>query len=121
MLSRLWCRRRAATAAKRCLVEHDLVVASDAVRDRFPGRGDIVGAFLRGFVACVGLRQLVFSSAVVLEDAWNPRLDHGIWMVVGIGLRFEISSRVVLLVSGRHPVFNIEMGVAIGLETCRVA
>src|SRR6476661_3637756 len=110
MSPELWGWRRAAAAAKRCLVEHDLVVASDAVGDLLPGGGNVVGTVLRGFIARIGFRQLIFSGAVVLEDTRDARLDHGVGMVVGISLRFEIRGRVVLLVPGCHPVFNVEMG-----------
>src|SRR6476620_4016022 len=106
MSPELWGRSCAGTFAKRCLVELDLVVASDAVGDLLPGGGNVVGAVLRGFIARIGFRQLIFSGAVILEDARNARLDHGVGMVVGISLRLEIGSRVVLLVPGCHPVFN---------------
>src|SRR3954451_19415814 len=106
--------------AERGLVELDLVVTADLVGQFLPGGCDGVGAFLGLHLAGESVGQNVLGGAVVLEDAGDTRLDRRVRMVVTVGFRLEVRGDERLVVAGRHPFRNVEMRIAVGLETGRI-
>src|SRR6202790_3646961 len=126
-----WCRERRPPKAdesgrgnlrhaKRCLVERDLLLATDLVGEFFPRRGDRVGAGLRVRPAGEDLGQFVLRDAVVLENAADAWLDRTVRMIIGAELRVQIRGNVFFVVTRRHPFVDVGMTGPVNLEAGRI-